>query len=287
MAAMSENVAKKSPPVVLTIAGSDCSAGAGVQADLKTLTALGCFGLTALTSVVAETSVLVERVQLLGGEMVGDQVRVLLEGFPVAAAKTGMLGGREQIAAVVKEWRRMGEGIPLVVDPVMIATSGASLLEADAVELMVEELFPLAALLTPNLDEAAALLGEKIGSRAEMEAAGAELVSRYGCAVLMKGGHLPGGQTPDLLMGVEGERVWFEGERIGGVNTHGTGCTYSAAIAAGLGHRLSMVEAVRLGKRFVTAAIEQHLQWGEVQALNHACGVDLGEFGLGGSGGGL
>jgi hydroxymethylpyrimidine/phosphomethylpyrimidine kinase len=264
-----------SPPVVLSIAGSDCSAGAGIQADLKTFTTLGCFGLTALTSVVAETSTLVERVQLLEGVMVEDQVRVLMEGFSLSAAKTGMLGGREQIAAVVKVWSKLGGGIPLVVDPVMVATSGASLLEPEAVEEMTGALFPLATLLTPNLDEAAALLGRRIESRDEMVHGGEVLAQRFGCAVLMKGGHLQGSQVPDLLLELEkGSLVWFEGERIEGVNTHGTGCTYSAAIAAGLGHGKSLEEAVREGKRFVANAIAQHFQWGEVQALNHGNQVD-------------
>ncbi|WP_166443028.1 bifunctional hydroxymethylpyrimidine kinase/phosphomethylpyrimidine kinase [Phragmitibacter flavus] len=259
-----------SPPVVLTMAGSDCSAGAGIQADLKTFTTLGCFGLTALTSVVAETSTLVERVQLLDAAMVEDQVRVLMEGFPLAAAKTGMLGGRSQIAAVVKVWSTLGRGIPLVVDPVMVATSGASLLEADAVDEMTGKLFPLATVLTPNLDEAAALVGRRIESRDEMVLGAEVLVERYGCAVLMKGGHLQGSQVPDLLLEKkQGRLIWFEGERIEGVNTHGTGCTYSAAIAAGLGHGKSLEEAVREGKAFVTQAIAEHFRWGQVQALNH------------------
>lgn len=279
MASMSEAFAleksSKSPPVVLSMAGSDCSAGAGVQADLKTFTVLGCYGMTALTSVVAETSVLVESVKLLEGSMVEDQVRVLLQGFRLSAAKTGMLGGREQIAAVVNVWKQFGGEIPLVVDPVMIATSGARLLEEDAVEVMVNELFPLAKLLTPNLDEAAALLGSGIGSRDEMESAGMELMGRYDCAVLMKGGHLVGELVPDLLVEQDGTKTWFEGRRIEGVNTHGTGCTYSAAITAGIGHGMSLVDAVRLGKQFVTGAIANHLQWGEVQALNHAWNMSV------------
>src|SRR6187397_963312 len=132
------------PPVVLTIAGSDCSAGAGAQADLKTITALGGYGLTALTSVVAETPAKVSRIQTLEAAMVKEQIRVLAEAFPIAAAKTGMLGGKEQIEAVVEAWQVLAaRGVPLVVDPVMIATSGGRLLEDGAMEMLTAKLFPL------------------------------------------------------------------------------------------------------------------------------------------------
>jgi len=262
-------IASAQPPVVLSAAGSDCSAGAGVQADLKTFTALGCYGMTALTSVVAETSVFVKSIQLLDGAIVEDQITVLLEGFPVSAAKTGMLGGREQIKAAVKAFRAYKTSMPMVVDPVMIATSGASLLEPDAVEVMTNELFPLATVLTPNLDEAAALLGHKISSREGMEDSAAKLAERYGCAILLKGGHLEGSHVPDILH-ENGQVDWLEGNRIEGVNTHGTGCTYSAAITAGLAHRLSLLDAVKQAKRFVTQAIAQHHHWSDLQALNQS-----------------
>lgn len=269
-------------PVVLTIAGSDCSGGAGIQADLKTFTALGCYGMTAITSVVAETPAVVDSIQLLEPDIIGAQIRVLAEGMPLVAAKTGMLGGRRQIEAVVEAWQPMAQaGVPLVVDPVMVATSGGRLLERDAEDTLIGRLLPLARVITPNLDEAAVLLGAAITSREEMLSAAQTLAQIHGAAVLMKGGHLAGAAAPDLL--VDGPLVrWYEGERISGVHTHGTGCTYSAAITAGLGRGLSLEEAVALGKRFVTAAIRQHFRWQhdgvEIDALNHAqCGSNAGQ----------
>lgn len=260
------------PPPVLTIAGSDCSAGAGVQADLKTITALGGYALTALTSVVAETPAVVSRIQLLDPDMVVEQIRVLAAAFPIASAKTGMLGGRAQIEAVVGAWQPLAKrGMPLVVDPVMVATSGGRLLDPDAVEAMTARLFPLARIITPNMDEAAALLGRSLGSRSEMEQAARELRQRFGCAVLLKGGHLSGDTAPDVL--VDGDAVhWYEGRRVAGVHTHGTGCTLSAAIATGLGKTLPLAEAVRQGKAFVAQAITDHYRWGTVDALRHGAG---------------
>lgn len=260
-------------PLVLTIAGSDCSGGAGIQADLKTFMALGCYGMTAITSVVAETPAVVDSIQLLEPDIIGAQIRVLAEGMPPVAAKTGMLGGRRQIEAVVDAWQSMAQaGIPLVVDPVMVATSGGRLLERDAEETLIGQLLPLARVITPNMDEAAVLLGAPITSREEMLSAAQVLSKKHGAAVLMKGGHLAGAEAPDVL--VDGSLVrWYEGERISGVHTHGTGCTYSAAITAGLGRGLSLEEAVAEGKAFVTAAIREHFRWqsgsGEIDALNH------------------
>ncbi len=257
------------PPPVLTIAGSDCSSGAGIQADLKTFTALGCYGLTALTSVVAEVPSKVTRIQLLEAAMIQDQITVLAETFPIAAAKTGMLGGKSQIASVIAAWHPLAKrGIPLVIDPVMVATSGRRLLEVDALTLLLEELFPLATIITPNLDEASVLLEVKITNRQEMEQAAHALASRFSTAILLKGGHLGGNIAPDIL--VAGDEVhWFEAPRVHGVHTHGTGCTYSAAIAAGLAKGLSLAVSVQQGKDFVTHAITRHYRWGNVDALNH------------------
>lgn len=268
-------IAASSPPIILTIAGSDCSGGAGIQADLKTITTLGGYGLTAITGVVAETPQVVSRIQLIDPAVVHEQIKLLVEAYPIAAAKTGMLGGKAQIDAVVSAWEPMArrkEGrVPLVVDPVMVATSGGRLLDKDAEEALVGRLFPLAALITPNLDEAAVLVGEKITTRAAMERYALALGQRYGSAVLLKGGHLSGNDVPDVLA-CDGELHWLEGRRIEGVHTHGTGCTYSAAIATGLGQGLSMLEAVRQGKEFVTSAIAHHLRWGKMEALNQAVG---------------
>jgi len=263
-------------PVALTIAGSDCSAGAGAQADLKTFTALGVYGLTALTCVVAETPGKVRRIDALTAEMVNEQVSLLLDEFPVGAVKTGMLFSAEivsRVAATLRERRAADGGIPLVVDPVMVATSGDVLLQRDAIRTYEDELFPLAAVITPNLDEAATLLGQKIADIAEMRRAGGRLLERYAVPVLLKGGHLGGDEAIDLLFTAAGVTE-FSAPFTRGVHTHGTGCTYSAAIAAGLARALSLEEAIARAKGFVTASIAQHFRWERsgvsLEALNHA-----------------
>src|SRR5687768_15951445 len=186
------------PPVALTIAGSDSSAGAGIQADLKTFSTLGVYGLTAITCVVAETPGRVSKIEPVSAELVREQIEVLLRGFPVAAIKTGMLFSREIVEGVARTVRALREKkgtAPMVVDPVMVATSGDALLSDDAIEPYERELFPLAALITPNLDEAARLSGEVIGDLAAMRKTGEMLSKKYGVPVLMKGGHLAGDEA--------------------------------------------------------------------------------------------
>lgn len=261
------------PPVVLTIAGSDSSCGAGVQADLKAISALGGYGLNALTSVVSETPGIVSQVRLLDAEFIADQMRVLFGGFPIAAAKTGMLGGREQVQAVVETWKQLAHGrIPLVVDPVMVATSGGRLLEDEAVRTLIDELLPLATLITPNMDEARVLWEREVVSLDDMAACARELSARFGTAVLVKGGHLQG-DAADVLCH-HGTLSWHTAPRTAGVHTHGTGCTFSASIATGLAHGLDLHAAVAQAKQFVSRAIAQHFAWqssgaGIVHALNH------------------
>ena len=253
---------------MLTIAGSDSSCGAGVQADVKSITALGGYGLNALTSVVSETPGKVSAIQCLPPEFIADQMQVLFNGFPIAAAKTGMLGGIDQVQAVVATWITIGKNIPLVVDPVMVATGGGRLLDEDAIDTVTTLLFPLAKVITPNLDEAAVLWGDPVTTRAEMETCGHDLATAHGCAVLVKGGHLTGDTAADVLC-EGGKSRWFESERVPGVHTHGTGCSYSAAIATGLAKGLLLHEAVGAAKTFVARAIAQHFAWNEVHALNH------------------
>jgi len=260
----------QTPPVALSIAGSDNSAGAGAQADLKTFTALGVYGLTAITCVVAEVPGKVSAIAPVPPEIVAEQIRLSLGAYPVGAVKTGMLHSREIIDAVcgvLENARPL-----LVVDPVMIATSGAPLLEAEGIEAYRCRLFPLATLVTPNLDEAAVLWGHPISSLPEMHEAGRELCQRFDCAFLIKGGHLQG-QAVDLLMTPNGAAAEFCEVRIPGVSTHGTGCTLSAAITSGLAKGLPLHEAVAQAKVFVTRAIAQHYRWtgpnGQTHALNH------------------
>jgi hydroxymethylpyrimidine/phosphomethylpyrimidine kinase len=260
-------------PVALTIAGSDSSAGAGIQADLKTFSALGVYGLTAITCIVAETPGRVLKIEAVNAELVCAQVEVLLQSFPVAAIKTGLLFSGEIVSAVAETLRARAT-YPLVIDPVMVATSGDLLLRDDAVEAYESELFPLAALITPNLDEAARLLGEPIDNLQTMRQAGARLAEKYAVPVLLKGGHLAGKEAIDLLF-AHGNVTEFAAPFSRGIATHGTGCTYSAAIIAGLASGLSLEESVRRAKKFVTATIAQHLSWGKgagapLQALNHS-----------------
>jgi hydroxymethylpyrimidine/phosphomethylpyrimidine kinase len=249
-------------PVALTIAGSDSSAGAGIQADLKTFGALGVYGLTAITCIVAETPGLVSEIEALSAELICAQMEVLLKSFPVAAIKTGLLFSGEIVSAVARTLRAHAARATstLVVDPVMVATSGDLLVRDDAVGAYERELFPLAALVTPNLDEATRLLGEPIGDLQAMRTAGARLTEKYRIPVLLKGGHLSGQDAIDLLF-VAGNVVEFSAPFSRGIATHGTGCTYSAAITAGLASGLSLEGAVRRAKKFVTATIAQHLSW--------------------------
>ena len=254
-------------PVVLTIAGSDSSAGAGIQADLKTFSALGVYGLTAVTCVVAETPGCVSKIEPVSAALVREQIEVLLRSFPVAAIKTGLLFSAEIITQIGQALRKH-RSIPLVIDPVMVATSGDALLQNDAIEKYERDLFSLATLLTPNLNEAARLLGKPINDVAAMREAGEILAEKYGVAVLLKGGHLAGDQAIDLLF-VGGNIIEFAAPFSRGIATHGTGCTYSAAIAAGLANGLSLEEAVRRAKEFVSAAIAQRHGWDRIHALNH------------------
>ncbi len=257
-----------SVPVALTIAGSDSSAGAGIQADLKTFGALGVYGLTAITCVVAEMPGCVSKIEPVSEDLVREQIEVLLCGFPVAAIKTGLLfsaGIISEIAGTLRERR----SIPLVIDPVMVATSGDALLQEDAIRIYERDLIPLARLLTPNLNEASRLLNRPITDLATMREAGEALRKKYGVPVLLKGGHLAGDQAIDLLF-VDGNVIEFSAPFSRGIATHGTGCTYSAAITAGLASGLSLEEAVGRAKDFVTSAIAQHYAWNQTHALNHS-----------------
>ena len=262
-------------PVALTIAGSDSSAGAGVQADLKTFSALGVYGLTAVSCVVAEIPGKVSRIEPVSAALVREQINVLAETFPIAAIKTGLLYSREIIKAVARaivDFKR--DRIPLIVDPVMIATSGDRLLEPPAVEAYETELFPLAALITPNLDEAAWLLETKIKDRQSMEKAVRALAKKYRVSVLLKGGHLTGSAAVDLLF-AGNKLTEFSAPFVRGVATHGTGCTYSAAITAGLASGLSLEGAICRAKKFVTQSIRGRFRWASrsgktLDALNHS-----------------
>jgi hydroxymethylpyrimidine/phosphomethylpyrimidine kinase len=263
-------------PVALTIAGSDCCAGAGAQADLKTFSALGVFGLTAITCVVAEVPGKVGRIDSVDPENLRQQLALLTAHYPIGAIKTGLLRSREIIAVVVAALdaldKKNGSQIPLIVDPVMVATSGALLLEADAIADYETRLFPRATLVTPNLDEATVLLGNPIRDFAEMREAGNKLAAKYRTRFLLKGGHLAGDSAVDFLCDGD-SAIEFSAPFTRGLSTHGTGCTYSAAIAAGLALGDSLDAAIRRAKIFVSRAIEHHFSWpsaegGSIDALD-------------------
>ena len=255
-------------PVVLSIAGSDNSCGAGAQADLKTITSLGGYAQTAITCVVAEVPGAVESIQPVKTAVVEAQIRLSLEAFPVAAIKTGMLFSPAIVKKVAATLRTLAPTMPLVVDPVMVASSGEPLLEPEAIDAYEEKLFPQATLLTPNLDELRLLSGMPCDDLVQMEQAGRSLAERVGCSVLAKGGHLGTRQAVDILITKDGDER-FSAPFRRGVDTHGTGCTFSSAIATGLAQGLSLSAAVARGKRFITAAIEQRLMWGKTTALDH------------------
>jgi hydroxymethylpyrimidine/phosphomethylpyrimidine kinase len=255
-------------PVVLTIAGSDSSAGAGIQADLKTFAAFEVYGLTAVTCIVSEIPGKVSRIEAVSAELVRDQIETVAKSFPIAAIKTGLLCSADIVETVARTLAAVLR-IPLVIDPVFIATSGDRLLEPKAIELYERELFPLATLVTPNLDEAGQLLGEKIDSRESMQRAGKALAEKYGTNVLLKGGHLFGERAIDLLF-ADGEMKEFAAPFVRDIATHGTGCTYSAAITAGLARGKSLEQAIADAKTFVTHAISRHFRWGtDLDALRH------------------
>jgi hydroxymethylpyrimidine/phosphomethylpyrimidine kinase len=255
-----------SPPVVLTIAGSDNSAGAGVQADLKTFFAHGVYGLTAITCVVAEVPGVVSAIAPVPAEVVAKQIELCLAHYPVAAIKTGLLCSREIVEVVAAFFSR--HEIPIVIDPVMIATSGDLLLAVEAIEIYQTKLFHGATLVTPNLDEAGALLGRPVREIDEMRVAGRDLEARFGCPFLLKGGHLKGKDATDLLFWNH-QVEEFSAPFVAGIQSHGTGCTYSAAIVAGLALGFSLDSAIRKAKDYVTRAITGHFRWNEIDALNH------------------
>lgn len=263
-------------PVALTVAGSDSSAGAGIQADIKTFSSLGVYGLTAVTCVVAEIPGKVSKIEPIPARIVRKQIEILCTNFPVTAIKTGLLCSAEIVTTVARAMVELSDRaetrMSLVVDPVMIATSGTALVRADAIKLYETELFPLATLITPNLLEAGKLLRRSITDFSSMRKAGKDLEKRYGVPVLLKGGHLNSERAIDLLFS-DDNVIDFQEPFVRDVSTHGTGCTFSAAITAGLAAGLRLEDAIARAKKFVTGAIAQRFRWhgteGDVDALNH------------------
>ena len=240
-------------PIALTIAGSDSGGGAGIQADLKTFHAFGVFGTSALTAVTVQNTLGVSGVHPIPVGVVRAQIAAVAEDLPPAACKTGMLATAELVRAVAESIRE--HRLPnFVLDPVMVATSGDPLLASDAVRTIAEELLPLATLVTPNLPEASILVGEPVEDEAGMRRAAEALVGMGASAALIKGGHLGGGEVADVLWDGREWRVWRR-PRIETRHTHGTGCTLSAAVAAGLAHGRPLARAVEDALDYVARAI--------------------------------
>jgi hydroxymethylpyrimidine/phosphomethylpyrimidine kinase len=250
---------RKRLPIALTIAGSDSGGGAGIQADLKAFASLGVHGTSAITCLTAQNPRRILAIQPARPEIVRQQIEAVFAELRPDAVKTGMLYSAGIIAAVVKFFRRLPrrQRMPLVVDPVMIATSGAQLLERSAVRLLQIELLPLATLATPNLPEAEVLVGRKLRNLEDLRLAAKRIHARFGCAALVKGGHLRGGR--------EAADIFFDGRNellltapfIRGVSTHGTGCTYSAAVAGFLARGSTLPDAVVSAKEYITQAIAE------------------------------
>jgi hydroxymethylpyrimidine/phosphomethylpyrimidine kinase len=260
---------------VLSIAGSDSGGGAGIQADLKTIAALGCYGMTAITALTAQNTLGVRAIHPVPASFLKEQIAAVVEDIGVDAVKIGMLHAVEIVEAVA--WAIDTYRLPnVVLDPVMVATSGDTLIEDETIEVLVRELFGRATLVTPNLDEAGLLLGRAIDTDEQMEEAAAELLQRGAAAVLLKGGHLPGDMVTDVLaLRDEPPAYWvrLKAERIPSDNVHGTGCTLSSAVASFLALGLTLEEAVQSAHAWVRGAIAAgaHVRTGQGSGpLNHA-----------------
>jgi hydroxymethylpyrimidine/phosphomethylpyrimidine kinase len=258
---------RRTLPQCLTIAGSDSGGGAGIQADLKSFQANGVFGMSVITSITAQNTVEVTEAYDLPTEIITAQLRAIFDDFDVAAVKTGMLSSTGIIDSVCHFWKNLPSAPPLVVDPVMISKSGYRLLKSDAVDHVKRELLPLAVLVTPNRHEAELLSGIELKQRSDLDEAARRILALGVGAVLIKGGHLEGdgldpAQAVDYLYDARGGQESFASPRFDTTSTHGTGCTYSAAICAWLGRGVSLPVAVANAKGYVEQAIRHGLAIG-------------------------
>ena len=260
----------------LTIAGSDCSGGAGIQADLKTMTMNGVYAMSAITALTAQNTTGVRGIQESTPDFLKQQLDAVFEDIYPDAVKIGMVASTELIRVIADRLRHYGAK-NVVVDPVMVATSGAALMKTDAVETLIAELLPISTLVTPNIPEAEVLSGMKIEREEDMVAAAKKIGDNFRCAVLLKGGHSIN-DANDLLY-ADGELTWFAGKRIPNPNTHGTGCTLSSAIAANLAKGFPLTESVRRAKAYISDALSAMLDLGSgAGPMDHAFDLQ-GEYG--------
>ena len=259
----------------LTIAGSDCSGGAGIQADIKTMTMNGVFAMSAITALTAQNTLGVRAIQESTPDFLKDQLDAVFEDIFPDAVKIGMVASSELIC-VISDRLKYHKAKNIVVDPVMVATSGSSLMKNDALNTLTEELLPLATLVTPNIPEAEVLSGMTIETKDDMIKAAKYIGDSFHCAVLLKGGHSIN-DANDLLY-EKGELVWFNGKRIDNPNTHGTGCTLSSAIASNLAKGFSLSQSVQRAKDYISGALAAMLDLGEGSGpMNHAFDLN-GEY---------
>ena len=252
----------------LTIAGSDCSGGAGIQADIKTMTVNGVYAMSAITALTAQNTTGVSGIMEVTPDFLKQQIDMVFEDIRPDAVKIGMVASSELIRVIAERLRFYGAE-NIVVDPVMVATSGSALMKNDAVETLISELLPIAALATPNIPEAQILSGMTIETEADMEAAAKKIGDSYHCSVLLKGGHNIN-DANDLLYS-DGQLRWFYGKRIDNPNTHGTGCTLSSAIAANLAKGCTLAQSVQRAKEYISGALGAMLDLGRGSGpMDHA-----------------
>ena len=252
----------------LTIAGSDCSGGAGIQADLKTMTMNGVYAMSAITALTAQNTTGVRAIQESTPDFLKQQIDAVFEDIYPDAVKIGMVASSELIR-VIAERLRYYDAKNVVVDPVMVASAGSSLIKQEAVQTLIQELLPISTLVTPNIPEVQVLSGMSIQNKEDMIAAAKQIGDQYHCAVLLKGGHSIN-DANDLLY-ADGEFHWFEGKRINNPNTHGTGCTLSSAIASNLAKGYTLAESVQKAKDYVSGALAAMLDLGQGSGpMNHA-----------------
>ena len=244
----------------LTIAGSDCSGGAGIEADLKTMTMNGVYAMSAITALTAQNTMGVKSVSESTPEFLKDQLDAVFEDIFPDAVKIGMVSS-SRLICVIADRLKYYNAKNIVVDPVMVATSGSSLMKDNAVQTLIDELLPISALVTPNIPEAEVLSGLIIESKGDMIKAAKQIGDNYHCAVLLKGGHSIN-DANDLLY-TSGELIWFEGKRIDNPNTHGTGCTLSSGIASNLAKGYTLIESVQRAKDYISGALEAQLDLGK------------------------
>ena len=256
----------------LTIAGSDCSGGAGIQADIKAMTMNGVYAMSAITALTAQNTTGVRAIQESTPEFLQEQIDAIFEDIYPDAVKIGMVASSELICVIADRLKKY-KANNIVVDPVMVATSGSALMKTDAVKTLIEELLPLATVVTPNIPEAEILSGLTITTKEEMEQTAKLIGDTYKCSVLLKGGHSIN-DANDLLY-TDGNMQWFEGKRIDNPNTHGTGCTLSSAIASNLAKGFTLAEAVRRAKDYISEALAAQLDLGKGSGpMQHNFGIN-------------